>query len=54
VPPLPDATGDEELSQLREQLQGAEAKLHAMERSRIWRMTAPIRAAARRVRARGH
>jgi predicted SAM-dependent methyltransferase len=53
VPPLPDATGDEELSQLREQLQGAEAKLHAMERSRIWRMTAPIRAALRRARERG-
>jgi SAM-dependent methyltransferase len=50
VPPLPGASADSDGTELRERLQHAEATLHAMAQSRSWRMTAPIRAAARRAR----
>ncbi len=51
VPRIPEGSG-EELSELRDLLQRAESRLESLTQSRSWRMTAPLRAAVRRSRAR--
>jgi predicted SAM-dependent methyltransferase len=50
MPPGLGVGGSVEVAELRDQLQRTQAALDALAGSRSWRLTAPIRAAARRVR----